>query len=348
MPHLPAASQIIAMAREQGFALAGVAPAEPSPRADYVDQWLAAGKHGEMDYLRRHRDIMLDPRKLVEGAKSVICVADFYPDKAPAVNADPLTGRIARYAWGDDYHRIIKRPLFALADALAQQWPQHTFRCAVDTAPVMEREHAMNAGLGWIGKHTLVIHPKLGSWMLLGEIVTTLEIQPNPSREPATDHCGSCTRCIDACPTGCIAPDGYKMDASRCISYLTIEHRSAIEPQLHEAMGEWIAGCDICQEVCPFNAHDSADAMTYRDEYAMRAPGPVTALLDVLDWDAEARSKTLTRSALKRIKLDMWKRNALIAAKDQPQLSSRIEAIANDETEAPMVRQTASQVLRRP
>jgi len=352
------------MAHDQGFALAGVAPATPSPHGDYLDSWLTKGFHGEMDYLARHREMRLDLRKMVPGAKSVICVADFYPDQADSPQTDQPgnpggggagEGRIARYAWGDDYHKVMKKRLFAMADRLTELWPTHTFRCAVDTAPIMEREHAVNAGLGWIGKHTLLIHPKLGSWMFLGEIVTTLDIQvpEDHTSAPLTDHCGSCTRCIDACPTKCIDPNGYKMDASRCISYLTIEHRGEIDSSLHESMGDWIAGCDICQEVCPFNAGvgDPGDpgkpGVGTRGEYAARPPGPVMALLDVLNWNAELRQKTLTRSALKRIKLDMWKRNALIAAgnylakHDNSELAERIKALAVDETETEMVRSTA-------
>ena len=140
---------------------------------------------------------------------------------------------------------MIKKRLFRLADLLRERWPDHHYKVAVDTAPILEREHAMRAGLGWVGKHTLIIHPRLGSWLLLGQIVTTLDIQPD---EPAIDHCGTCTRCIDACPTNCIEP--YQLDAQRCISYLTIEHRSLIDHEFHSAMGDWIAGCDVCQEVC--------------------------------------------------------------------------------------------------
>jgi epoxyqueuosine reductase len=233
-----------------------------------------------------------------------------------------------------------------MADALRQSEPEHDFRCAVDTAPLLEREHAHRAGIGWVGKHTLLIHPQRGSWMLLGGIVTTLAIEHDDAR-PMPDHCGTCTRCIDACPTDCITP--YAVDASRCVGYLTIEHRGAIDATLHEAMGDWIAGCDICQEVCPYNS----EGTEHHAAYAMRPPGPAAQLLDVLGWDAPRRQDALVRSALKRIKLDMWKRNALIAAgnylleHDHAELRGRIKQIATDENEPPMVRQTAVQTLQR-
>ena len=263
------------------------------------------------------------------------------------------TGKIARYAWGDDYHRVMKKRLFQLADALKVAWPDHAYRVAVDTAPILEREHALRAGLGWIGKHTLLIHPTLGSWLLLGQIVTTLELQPNSS--PQTDHCGTCTRCIDACPTGCITP--FELDASRCISYLTIEHRGPIEPALHGDMQSWVAGCDVCQEVCPFNrpvsSRESEPPPPIHPRYALRPPGPEISLIELLGWDTDARRVALQASALKRIKLDMFKRNALIAAgnylmkRQHPQLQHRVEQIAIDSEEPPLVRHTARQVLQR-
>jgi len=343
-------SDIAGMARELGFALSGVAEAKPSPRGEYVRQWLSDNRHGGMGYLAEHVETRLDPDRLLPGARSVICVADRYPAEAPPPEAAPAhstaTGRIARYAWGDDYHQVIKKRLFRFADALRERWPEYDYRAAVDTAPVMEREHATAAGMGWIGKHTLLIHPRQGSWFLLGEIVTTMKIAAE--HEPVTDHCGTCTRCIDACPTDCITP--YQLDASRCISYLTIEHRELIDPALHEAMGDWVAGCDICQEVCPFNAKVSDGSAI---QYKLRPPGPAIPLLAVLNWDAGARQAVLTKSALKRIKLEMWKRNAVIAAgnylakQDDAELRGRVEEIAGDESEHELVRATARQVLSR-
>ena len=336
-------------ALDLGFVLAGVTSASPSLRENYVRRWLDAGKHGQMEYLARNVDARLDPGKLLEGAKSVICVADAYP--AAAVDmAEPPRGRVARYAWGDDYHKIIRARLFRLADALRQDWPKHTFRSAVDTAPILEREHAVNAGLGWIGKNTMLINRHLGSWLLLGQIVTTLDITLPAESAPEPDRCGKCDRCVKACPTGCIGSEGYELDAGRCISYLTIEHRGEIDPGLHGAIGDWVAGCDVCQEVCPFNKSvGEAGAIDYQPGYALRPPGPAISLMELLDWNTDTRQKALKRSALKRIKLDMFKRNALIAtgnhlakAPDEP-LRRRVEQIAADPAEPDLVRLTARQ-----
>lgn len=369
------AQDVQRLASEQGFALAGVAAAVPSQHRDYIRQWLGENKHGQMAYLAQHLGLRLDPRKLLPGAQSIICVADRYyvstpqggteqqtPSSRPPDTPPMPTGRVARYAWGDDYHRVMKKRLFALADTLRQQWPGHEYKVAVDTAPILEREHARRAGLGWVGKHTLLIHPQLGSWLLLGQIVTTLLIENDPPTAIEPDHCGTCTRCIDACPTDCITP--YQLDAQRCISYLTLEHRGPIEPARHSQMDDWIAGCDICQEVCPFNQQDRVGAMTGLDDddepassihprYTPRPPGPAVSLLELLGWDADARRSAFQSSALKRIKLDMLKRNALIAAgnylaqHDDGQLLQRVQQLAQDTNEPELVQLTARQILER-
>lgn len=354
-----------ALAEPLGFALVGVARAEATSHGPFLREWLGRGLHGEMGYLAQHVAERVDPTVLLPGARSVVSVADRYARSRPTAGGsnDAPAGRVARYAWGDDYHKVMKKRLFRLADALRDRFEGEAYKVTVDTAPVLEREHATRAGLGWIGKHTLAIHPTLGSYLLLGEIVTTLAIEtsaeagyPRPLRV-GTDHCGSCTRCIDACPTRCIAPEGYHMDASRCISYLTLEHRSLIDASLHEAMGEWVAGCDVCQEVCPHNreteAHDAASGTDLHPAYEPR--NTIAAglnLLELLGWSADDRQRTFQGSALKRMKLEMIKRNALIAAgnvlrqRDVPSLRQRIEALAADEQEHPLVRETAKQVLR--
>lgn len=332
------------LARDAGFTLCGIADAGPSDYAAFFADWLAAGKHGEMNYLAEHAGVRVDPGKLVEGAASVVVVADAYPAQPSAA---PVTesggralGRIAKYAWGDDYHKTIKKRLHTICDALAEQYPGHAFRATTDTAPIFERELATRAGLGWTGKHTLMIHPRLGSYFLLGTIVTTLPMQtsqmagyPAPL-SPPTDHCGGCTRCIDACPTDAIAAQGYSVDARRCISYLTLEHRTEIDPGLHAGMGDWIAGCDICQDVCPHNRRrlaleagggaDATETLRFEPRYTPRPPAPALDLLAILDWTEDDRRAALAGSALKRIKLAMLKRNALIA------LSNRADAQADD------------------
>lgn len=271
--------------------------------------WLADGRHGSMAYLVEHAELKSDPSQLLEGATCAIMVADLYatrgdePDDVPDGH-----GRIARYARGGDYHKVIKKRLHVLCDELAEHWPESRTRAFVDTAPVHERELALAAGLGWIGKHTLLIHPRKGSWMLLGGVLTTLELDANEREEP--DHCGTCTRCIDACPTDAIAP--YSVDASRCISYLTIERRGPIDPGLQRGVGNWVFGCDVCQEVCPHNSPRADDVTEANSSY--ESTHSSLDLLEVLGWDEDARRRAFAGSAMKRSKLGMMHRNAVIAA----------------------------------
>lgn len=347
------ARRVIGLCREAGFALAGVCEARPSDRAREMREWLAAGKHGSMLWLEEHLEKRLDVRLMLAGARSVIMVGDVYASGQPVCGNDPRAdderprGRIARYAQGVDYHEVIKKRLHALSDRLRIEHPGAEFRTMVDVMPFAEREHALRAGLGWVGKHTLVIHPRLGSWFALGGIATTLELDPPEELRPIADACGTCTRCIDACPTGAIAP--YSVDASRCISYLTVERRPAIDPALHGAIGEWLFGCDICQEVCPHNRErvDPADAVN--PAYGRRNES--FDLLEVLGWTMEARSVALSKSALKRATAAMWKRNALIVAgnslarRRDEALLARVREIGADQNEPEMVRETARDVL---
>ncbi len=305
------------MCRALGFALAGVAPAAPSAHAEFFRRWLADAKHAGMEWLGRNVEVRLDPGLLVPGARSVIMVADQYAtrgehDRAglPSLEPGATPGRIARYARADDYHDLIKRRLHALCDALRDRFPAETFRACVDTAPLMEREHAARAGLGWVGKHTLLIHPRLGSWLLLGGVVTTLDIEPSPGSALEPDRCGTCTRCIDACPTSAITP--YSVDASRCISYLTIEQRTPIEdPALRAGIGDWLFGCDICQEVCPHNsARPEGGGAPLLGAYSPRFEA--LDAREVAAWTDEDRRETLVGSAMKRANLEMLRRNAAI------------------------------------
>jgi len=305
----------LGLCRQQGFALAGACGVEPSDRGAELRAWLDAGKHGSMTWLAEHADLRTDPARLLDGARSIVMVADLYATRATD-NTDappPGHGRVARYARGEDYHASIKKRLHAVCDALRAEHPGSGFRAFVDTAPVPERELAARAGLGWIGKHTLLINPRLGSWLLLGGFLTTLDLAP--AGEGVADHCGSCTRCVDACPTGAISP--YSVDARRCISYLTIERREEIAREFHGAIGDWVFGCDICQEVCPHNS--PRDAALLGDSgatvNARYGRGPASFdLLEVLAWDADARARALKGTAMKRATLEMWKRNAGIGA----------------------------------
>ncbi len=344
-----AAQRVLDQCAQLGFAHSGVAPAAPVERHRELIEWLEAGRHGEMAYLEEHLAQRIDPRKKLVDAKSIICVADRYASAASA-SASPVArmGRIARYARGDDYHRVIKDRLHVLCDALAGEFPGHRFVACVDTAPVLEREHAQRAGIGYVGKNTMLIEPGVGSYLLLGEILTTLPLEVNAQRHG--DHCGTCTRCIDACPTDAIAP--WSVDATRCISYHTIELRGSIDEQFHEAIGDWIFGCDICQEVCPHNGPTPrTEIAAIRGVYAARNSG--FDLLEILNWREEDRIAAFSRSAMKRAKLWMMKRNALIAAgnwlagQSDAALHNRIADLADDPGEHEVVRATAREVLRR-
>lgn len=341
-------SGVLGLCRSHGFALAGICDASPTERADELRAWLTDGKHGEMTYLADQVDARLDPNLVLEGARSAIMVADVYhtrnePDDAPVIGM----GRVGRYARGDDYHAVIKKRLHAVCDALIEEHPEHRFRAFVDTAPVMEREFAARAGIGWTGKHTLIINPRLGSWFVLGGILTTLDLSAPPDQPTVANHCGTCTRCIDACPTDAITP--YSVDASRCISYLTIEHRSPIDPALFEPMGDWVAGCDICQEVCPHNSPRDRDDMSERHAaYATKRTG--FDLLELAQWENADRTASLRGSALKRIKLDMFRRNALIALANVWRSTGDIASIdairASVSDESALVSRTAHDLLR--
>lgn len=304
------ASFVKAQTRAIGFEACGIARAGPTPRSGYLRQWLQADKSGSMEYLRRNISLRCDPRELVPRARSVIVAAALYHQPEPAdLDADSgqPSGRIARYAWGEDYHRVLKDRLHRVADALreAAEASGETKVC-VDTAPVVERAWAAAAGVGWIGKNTLVLHPRLGSYTYLGVIVTTSELEPD---EPMADHCGSCRACLDACPTAALTAP-YQMDASRCLSYLTIEHRAEIPCEFHKALGPWLFGCDICQEVCP---HNRKAPVTAEPRFAVRPPAPGPRLEEVLNWDLERYREAVRGKALKRAKLEMLQRNARIA-----------------------------------
>jgi epoxyqueuosine reductase len=340
---------IRSLAQEKGFALCGVAPADPSSYEAAVREWIDAGKHGEMDWLAENLDKRLDPSQLLAGARAIIVVADRLPNvDEPTDVTDGVPGRIARYAQVSDYHKVIKKRLFALADALRQTYPDDAFKVCVDTVPLLEREHAMRSGVGWTGKHTLLISPTYGSHVMLGAIVTTANLKADT---PQTDHCGTCTRCIDACPTDCITP--YSLDATRCISYLTIEHRGRIDPKFLEPIGEWIYGCDICQDVCPFVQSAAKREPLKMPDESYETHSPTRPALEVLGWSEQDRREAFIKSPMKRAKLEQMRRNALIvignalAKQADPSIRSRIEQVAENVDESEVMRQTAQDVLNR-
>ena len=305
------AAEVKNFARRLGFDLCGIASAEPSHYRQYFQDWLDSGKAGEMEYLKRRVDERTDPAVYLPGAKTVVCVAMNYhvPLDPPAADAK-TPARVARYALGEDYHEHIKHKLYDLADWLRDTVPGARTRCGVDTAPVMEKELAARAGVGWLGKNTCVISPDIGSWILLGEVITTIDF---PIDDPAVDRCGSCTRCIEACPTQAITAP-YQLDARRCISYLTIEHTSGIDANRRSQMSDWLYGCDVCQDVCPYNKQPPA---TTNPALQPRFKSGTVDAPEVLRWDDQTYYATLRRSAMRRVKLPVLKRNAQIVVENR-------------------------------
>lgn len=294
--------------REVGFDLVGITRAEPSRHAEFLKQWLAAGRAGEMHYLHDRLDERLDPAAYFSEARSAICIGMNY--LAPLPPAAPLEhpAKFARYALGADYHTHIKDRLHDLADWLRTTVPGAKTRSGVDTVPILERELASRAGVGWVGKNTCVINERIGSWLFLGEILTNLDL---PVDQPAIDRCGTCRRCIDACPTQAIV-EPYQLDASRCISYLTIEHKSDIRSDLADKLGNWVFGCDICQDVCPWNRKAPFSLI---DDIQPKRPREVEAN-DILEWSQEDCWAATRRASTRRVKLPQFQRNATVVIRN--------------------------------
>jgi epoxyqueuosine reductase len=293
------------LARECGFELAGVAAAVPSGDFERYQNWVDRGYAGEMRYLTdRRADVRSDPRNLLPNAQSVICVGKLY--NTPQ-ESRPEEGIVSRYALGKDYHDVMREGLEKLVELLKREDEPFEYKICVDTAPLLERSYARQAGLGWIGRNTCLINEPLGSWFFLGEIVTSLAIGPDT---PPKDRCGTCTRCIDACPTQAIVQESggrWTIDARRCISYFTIELRGSIPEEFREAMGAHIFGCDICQEVCPWN---SRAPVTDDPAFSARSLKP---LENFANLSAEAFHESTVDSALARPKHSGMMRNVAIA-----------------------------------
>ena len=249
------ASTIKTRARELGFDLCGIARAESYPELSFLSEWLDRGYAATMGWMHRSAERRADVRHVVPGARSVIVTATLYnADRPYSSDLAPEVARISRYAWGDDYHDTLKTRLEALLAWMQEgrsrgEVEGFEARAYVDTGPIQERVYAQYAGLGWIGKNTCLINPEIGSWVFLGEIITTLDLEPDTQ---GLEQCGSCTKCLEACPTGALVEPGV-LDSARCVSYLTIEHRGDIPAAYHAAIGAQVYGCDICQEVCPYN-----------------------------------------------------------------------------------------------
>ncbi|MFO7145071.1 tRNA epoxyqueuosine(34) reductase QueG [Arthrospira sp. PCC 8006] len=295
------AEKIKLWARELGFLGCGISKAGfLAEEAPQLDAWLKRDYHGSMKWMENHYDKRLDPRLLVPGAKSVVSlILNYFPDKKPKHEDAP---KISRYAYGEDYHRVMKDKLFLLLNKIREEIGEVEGRCFVDSAPVMERAWAKKAGLGWVGKHSLLLTKGTGSYYFIGELIIDLELEPDVE---VSDHCGSCTKCMDACPTDAI-PKPYQVDSNRCISHLTIEYRDAIPQWFSEHLDNWAFGCDICQEVCPWNRFSKPHS-----EPAFE-PHPQLLEMNRQEWmeiTEEIFREIFRHSAVKRTKYSGLKRN---------------------------------------
>ena len=307
-----AKTQILSWGSELGLSAIGIAPAEEPPSSRFLFEWLRCGHHGEMDYLARDPEARVDPERILAGCRSVICAALRYGGGQDPARLDPKLGRISRYAWGDDYHIVLGQRLQDLAARIGTAWPGVQTRVAVDTSPVLERAFAAQAGLGWVGKHTILVDPVRGSWFVLGEVFTTLSLPPDA---PVSERCGSCTRCMEACPTRAIV-EPYVLDAGRCLSFWSVERRGPIPAEFSSMIGNWIFGCDLCQEVCPWNreAPEGSEA-----GIAPRAENIGRSLAEWSTLGVEAFRERFRGSSVKRARYEGFMRNVAIAVENARQ-----------------------------
>jgi len=318
------ARRLKAQARTLGFQQAGVSATDLDRDRTYLQRWLALGRHGAMGYMARHGALRTTPQDLVPGTIRVIAVRmDYLPESGDDARRQidrRDRGYIARYALGRDYHKLMRRRLRKLVDWLRQEIGPMTYRVFVDSAPVLERALARNAGLGWIGKHTNLLSRHDGSWFLLGEIYTDV---PLPCDAPVTEHCGSCRACIDVCPTQAIVAP-YELDARRCLSYLTIEQKGAIPVEFRRALGNRIFGCDDCQLVCPWNRYAR---ITTEPDFRPRHGLDDASLADLFRWSEPEWSAKTAGSALRRAGFEGWRRNIAVALGNAPRTTTVLEAL---------------------
>jgi epoxyqueuosine reductase len=326
-------------ASQLGFILAGVTTPEPPPHYSTFEHWLAQGYHGTMDYLatERSRIRRADPREIMPECKSILVLAT--PYSPPSAEKQANKGSVAAYAWGTDYHDVLPARMKELVQFIEEQVGSPVMnRWYTDTGPILERDLAQRAGIGWIGKNTCLINPKRGSYFLLSEILLELDLEPDPPF--VTDHCGTCTRCIDACPTDCILPDRI-IDATRCISYLTIELKEDIPVELRDKIGNWVFGCDICQMVCPWNRFAGEGDPAFGD------PSPVQPLTEELSVSTQEFNQRFKGMPVKRAKQRGYLRNVAVAlgnTGDMHALPVLQNALHDEE---PMVREHAGWAIEK-
>ncbi len=334
-------------ARHLGFDLLGVAPASlPPAHLQAYREWLARGEHGEMAYMARPDRVARreDPARILPGVRSVLCVAvNYYPGPSPEPPDHRLRGRVSAYAWGMDYHDWVLPRLEELAAVVRDETGgEIRYRAYVDTGPVLERAFAARAGLGFIGKNTCLIHPRLGSWLFLGELLVDAMLPP--TGPPLPSRCGTCTRCLEACPTGAlVAP--YRLDARRCISYLTIEYKGPIPLELRPLMGNWIYGCDLCQRVCPWQRFARpTEAGAFRAASPDRAVPP---LLELIELDEAGFRERFAESPIRRIGRGRLLRNVAVALGNLGDRRARSALVRAAEDPDPLVQEHAVWALDR-
>jgi len=315
--HQSAPSKLIKeQAQLLGFEKVGIVPASPLvEEGSRLRKWLESNYHGNMTWMARHPEMRTDPRVLFPGARSVVVVAlNYYTDAEHA--SSPQTGKISRYAWGDDYHDVLSSKLKSLLSWIQEKFPEAQGKVCVDIQPIMDKAWAQRAGLGWIGKHTNLITPEYGSWVFIGELILNIELEFD--NEQVEDHCGTCTLCIDACPTQAIT-EPYVVDSNKCISYATIELREPTIPdEIRGSLDGWLYGCDICQDVCPWNRFHQ---VTSESRFQPREGNVNARLPELLDLTQDEHAERFRGSAMKRAKLSGLQRNARALLSNEPSLT---------------------------
>jgi epoxyqueuosine reductase len=339
------AADIAAWGRELGFQEIGIADTELSEAEEHLQRWLAAGRHGDMAYMARHGTARARPAELVPGTIRVITARmNYWPSDAAGaeeVLADPDRAYVARYALGRDYHKVLRGRLARLIDRIAVHVGPFGYRVFTDSAPVLEVALAAKAGIGWRGKHTLLLTRSMGSYFFLGEIYTDL---PLPTSAPASDHCGTCAACIAACPTGAIVAP-YELDARRCISYLTIELKGAIPQALRPLIGNRVYGCDDCQLACPWNKF--AQAASEQDFNDVRHGLDRATLIELFAWTEAEFESRMAGSAIRRLGYERWSRNLAVGLGNAPRSEAAVNALRQrSDDPSPLVREHVRWALR--
>ena len=333
-------TQVKTWAAELGFDECRIARANEATHAEDFREWIEAGKHGDMAWLERTPERRCNPREVLHGCQSIICLAlNYFPGRSPFSNEHPGGYRIARYAWNDDYHALIERRLRDFDEKL--QTLGGLQKPYVDTGPVLERDFASDAGLGWNGKSTMQIHKRLGTWFFLAEILTTLDLTND---EPFGDHCGKCTRCITACPTRAITAP-RRLDARRCISYLTIELKGSIPVELRPLIGNRVYGCDDCQLICPWNGFAQVSG---EPDFRVRNGLDDVELVALFAWDVDEFESRLAGSAIHRIGHERWLRNLAVGLGNAPRSNVVLAALrSRSEHPSALVREHVAWALQK-